>query len=719
MVMEKTPSSTSEKVVEVVSLMRSHVQGAKCVLDAGAELGFILPAGETSAFPALFQELERRKEELGLAGFGVSVTTMEEVFLKVKDESDEGIESRLRRKGTLRPSSDRPPVEPAEHTPPPTEGENVGIRLWWQQYYGLLVKKTLDTVRYWQVFIAMCLLPIVATLLSLLLFVFLNGFAGPDPARELSVENTAIDTDNQILFWAKFGDIASAFDFESLGAEDVGATEFLNITAGVEVIMDSVQSTSNVSACCDYQYQILDKYCALRSADELNLCTGSNFGYRHCKNCLECCTSRFGGDASCTNPFTQLSSSDTVCPAVPKVSVTDVTGGTASGRLDSDNAFVAEFLLRYAEGFSNYQTQVVGGLTIGREEPVYSACGCSSPSEFTESYVAPLQQCSESATGGDRSYVLSGAFEWYNSTDCSSLLTTTVVGGVGSGLPATPVAILAPLNASVRVDGSSLGALQALSCSTIDASSLGSDDSSVQEGCGQNSTGERPVSAFFPEQTVRTSVTVWYSGKPWHMSAAMLNVFYNVWLRELTGEGNISITVNNHPLPRSNEGQLEALLQSGNGYLLGVVVVGGFSLLLSLFILPLLNEKNSQVKHLQHISGVWSSTYWTSILTLDALLCAVVIPVVVAFFAAFQLEEFAGENLAAVAVLLVVCCMSGIPLVYLFSFAFTNGLTAFAVLVFLLFLLSSQVARASLATVTSIALQDTLNYIFLTVPTYG
>ena len=41
--------------------------------------------------------------------------------------------------------------------------------------------------------------------------------------------------------------------------------------------------------------------------------------------------------------------------------------------------------------------------------------------------------------------------------------------------------------------------------------------------------------------------------------------------------------------------QLEALLQSGNGYLLGVVVVGGFSLLLSLFILPLLNEKNSQV----------------------------------------------------------------------------------------------------------------------------
>ena len=58
MVMEKAPSCTSEQVMEVVSLMKSHVQGAKCVLDAGAELAFILPAEDTKAFPSLFQDLE-------------------------------------------------------------------------------------------------------------------------------------------------------------------------------------------------------------------------------------------------------------------------------------------------------------------------------------------------------------------------------------------------------------------------------------------------------------------------------------------------------------------------------------------------------------------------------------------------------------------------------------------------------------------------------------
>ena len=34
------------------------------------------------------------KNDLGITGFGISVTTMEEVFLKVKEESDESIESR-------------------------------------------------------------------------------------------------------------------------------------------------------------------------------------------------------------------------------------------------------------------------------------------------------------------------------------------------------------------------------------------------------------------------------------------------------------------------------------------------------------------------------------------------------------------------------------------------------------------------------------------------
>ena len=208
----------------------------------------------------------------------------------------------------------------------------------------------------------------------------------------------------------------------------------------------------------------------------------------------------------------------------------------ATGKLESDNTFVSEYLLRYAAQLGDsqeYQVEMMGGLTVGREEPAYSACGCSSASDFTQSYVAPLQQCSD-PDSGDRSYVVSGAFGRFNTTNCSSLVETVAVpvgrgvgvtsipSSSGNGLPdtaITTVTTLAPLNASVRVDGFSLGALQGLSCSAIDSSSLGDGDTSgsVEEGCGENSTAERPASAFHPDQTQRTSVTVWYSGKVLHI----------------------------------------------------------------------------------------------------------------------------------------------------------------------------------------------------------
>ena len=234
-----------------------------------------------------------------------------------------------------------------------------------------------------------------------------------------------------------------------------------------------------------------------------------------------CCETRF--DSSCTNPFTQNLISGTACPAVPKVSVTDALSGTATGRLDSDNTYVSEYLLQYADQLSDlgdYYTRFLGGFTVGRQEPAYSACGCSDASNFTLNYLVPLHQCSDLASS-ELSYVIPGAFEWYNSSNCSSLVsedTVTVPGsgggsGVGDAVSTVTVTTLQTLNSSVRVDGSSVGALQGLSCSTIDASSLSGVNTTAQEGCREDGTSQRPVSAFYPVQTQRTSVTLWYNGK--------------------------------------------------------------------------------------------------------------------------------------------------------------------------------------------------------------
>jgi len=65
----------------------------------GAELSFILPSEATGKFEELFTELETRRKDLGIASYGASVTTMEEVFLKVGEEMDSTLSDKLQQNG--------------------------------------------------------------------------------------------------------------------------------------------------------------------------------------------------------------------------------------------------------------------------------------------------------------------------------------------------------------------------------------------------------------------------------------------------------------------------------------------------------------------------------------------------------------------------------------------------------------------------------------------
>ena len=65
---------------------------------SGAELSFILPSEATGKFEQLFLELESGRQELGIASYGASVTTMEEVFLKVGEEMDSTLSDKLQKR---------------------------------------------------------------------------------------------------------------------------------------------------------------------------------------------------------------------------------------------------------------------------------------------------------------------------------------------------------------------------------------------------------------------------------------------------------------------------------------------------------------------------------------------------------------------------------------------------------------------------------------------
>uniref|UniRef100_A0A8C4GY08 ABC transporter domain-containing protein n=1 Tax=Dicentrarchus labrax TaxID=13489 RepID=A0A8C4GY08_DICLA len=122
-------------VSEITRLVHMYVPNATMESSAGAELSYILPKESTSRFELLFAELEMNREELGIASYGASVTTMEEVF--------------------LRPRNNFIYEQPCLS------------ELYLQQFYAMFLKRALYSWRNWKVMVAQFLVPLVFTVVAL------------------------------------------------------------------------------------------------------------------------------------------------------------------------------------------------------------------------------------------------------------------------------------------------------------------------------------------------------------------------------------------------------------------------------------------------------------------------------------------------------------------------------------------------------------------------
>ncbi|CAI8053623.1 ATP-binding cassette sub-family A member 3 [Geodia barretti] len=748
MVIVKEPSCVSSKVTDIVT---SLVQGGKNVTDVGAEVSYVLPLKSSQSFPHLFDTLEAQKEQLGIAGFGISVTTMEEVFIKVGEGTDETLDERIKRTGTttdipvsrsqspsrsithsIRPASPvqnetlaqevhQDGVDTTEQVPevvikgkssvnsevppkPPTNFvPNSGAVLWCQQFYAMFLKRFYNSLRFWQAIITQLVLPLLFVLIAMILAVTLPNANENDPPRPLRISNSALVPDSRLVFFATLGDVSSdTLDFCSVTADSIGATELLDYTRDTLDMYSYVQNVETPSRCCNYSYQILDKFCARQPLKQLN-CQQTRFknkfGYRRGQNCLECCKANKAVVPSCTNPLTQTRSPDQedLCPQPPQVSVDDAESN-ATGRLESETVFVDETLLRKGNDMSPdvYIRRIQAGFVISYRDPPYAACGCNDADSFSQNYVNSLSECTRS--DGAQVYALrqrTQFFDWL-SRDCDE-------GGSGSGSGSGSG--VAPFSMDYAVDGLSANLLQLMACA---------ENSSCD---GENST-VRPTAEFYPKELPQIAVTVYYNNNPWHMSAAALNAFHNVWLRQATNNSNLRLTINNHPLPRTVDAEVDATQQNFNGFAIGTMVVFGFSFLISTFVLFPINEKEIKAKHLQFVSGVDVTSFWISTYAWDLLNALVPVVLSVILFAAFQVEGYTGDGLAGVFLLLLLTCWCTIPMVYAVSFLFSNSLVAFAVIFFFLFI-TSQVFLLIQFFVTDQSTKDALHYLTLFDPSYA
>ncbi|XP_016419525.1 ATP-binding cassette sub-family A member 1 [Sinocyclocheilus rhinocerous] len=82
-------------VADLSRLVRRHVPEAEFLEVVGQELVYVLPyTGATNgSFASLFKELDLEKSTLGITSYGISDTSLEEIFLKVAEDTGVDVES--------------------------------------------------------------------------------------------------------------------------------------------------------------------------------------------------------------------------------------------------------------------------------------------------------------------------------------------------------------------------------------------------------------------------------------------------------------------------------------------------------------------------------------------------------------------------------------------------------------------------------------------------
>ncbi|VDM81142.1 unnamed protein product [Strongylus vulgaris] len=158
-VVYKNLSVLPEKQVKsTLDLLQQHVSDVRLQSFVGQEATFLISAKCKSQFSKMFANLEEIQADLGISSFGMSVTTMEEVFLKVgilaqerfnQENADDAVE-------TTELDENDPVLQKLKVT-----RRLSGIPYYWQHAEAMFIKRTIYFYRKWIMFMLTLWFPII------------------------------------------------------------------------------------------------------------------------------------------------------------------------------------------------------------------------------------------------------------------------------------------------------------------------------------------------------------------------------------------------------------------------------------------------------------------------------------------------------------------------------------------------------------------------------
>ncbi|CAL8279233.1 unnamed protein product [Lota lota] len=169
----------------ITSLIHHHVPEAKLIESIGQELTYLLPSKgfKHRAYASLFRELEETLGDMGLSSFGISDTSLEEIFIKVTADGEAATNAKTpEANGEAQDGGSRGASDSSEGR---GSRQVKGCRLVLKQFHALLVKRFHHAVRCQKDFLAQVVLPASFVLIALVFTTIVPPF-GEYPGLTLS-----------------------------------------------------------------------------------------------------------------------------------------------------------------------------------------------------------------------------------------------------------------------------------------------------------------------------------------------------------------------------------------------------------------------------------------------------------------------------------------------------------------------------------------------------
>lgn len=164
-------------VIKITELLRRYIPNIQVDTNVGSELAYRLAEDQLSVFEEMLSDLENHAKSLGILNYGISLTTLEEVFMNVgadhgQEEEQNAIELSGKDPQVMTINGTHNDVEFNRHSSESRLdlGDNLltGIALYKNQFKAMMMKKSYSSVRSWVLSLIQLILPMVFLILAMI-----------------------------------------------------------------------------------------------------------------------------------------------------------------------------------------------------------------------------------------------------------------------------------------------------------------------------------------------------------------------------------------------------------------------------------------------------------------------------------------------------------------------------------------------------------------------